>query len=232
MQDEFTLEIAVESTGAALAAERGGADRIELCADLRNGGLTPSPKMMRDARESLRLPIHAIIRPRAGDFVYSQDEFAQMKSSITLARDMKMDGVVLGILTPAQTIDVERTSELINFAEPMPVSFHRAFDECKNLTDALEDAIATGAARILTAGGARNVLEGLDAIVALQRAARNRVLIMPGGGIHLGNFAQIRQATKATEFHCGLGTVMDYGTSNLLAFEIAVWGLKGQGKNR
>ncbi len=119
MNHKFILEISVESTGAALAAERGGADRIELCADLRNGGITPSSELMSEARTAVRLPIHAIIRPRAGNFVYTGEEFDEMKGSISLSRELKMDGVVFGILQKDNSIDVQRTKELVEFASPM-----------------------------------------------------------------------------------------------------------------
>src|SRR5277367_6394161 len=127
MNGKFILEISVESEGAARAAERGGANRIELCADLRVGGLTPSREMMCEVRGTVRLPIHAMIRPRAGNFVYSDEEFAQMKDSIALAHELKMDGVVLGILREDRTIDAPRTRELVDLARPMEATFHRAF---------------------------------------------------------------------------------------------------------
>jgi copper homeostasis protein len=226
MTGKFILEIAVESTGAAVAAERGGANRIELCANLNAGGLTPSLELMREARNAVRVPIFAMVRPRAGDFVYAPEEFAEMRSSIGVARELKMDGVVFGILLGNRNIDVIRTKELIEFARPLPVTFHRVFDECNNLTHGLEDVISTGASRILTAGGASDVLAGIELLQMLLQAARERIVIMPGGGIQADNFARIKRSLGATEFHSGLGSVLPYGTQDFEGFEEAVRRLK------
>jgi copper homeostasis protein len=226
MMGEFTLEIAVESTGAAIGAERGGADRIELCADLSAGGLSPSPEVMRETRNAVRVPIFAMIRPRDGNFVYTPEEFTQMRTSIGVARELKMDGVVLGILQGNKNIDVIRTKGLVDFASPMPVTFHRAFDECNDLTQGLEDVISTGATRILTSGGASDVLARIEVLQMLLQAARNRIVIMPGGGIQPANFLRIRQSLGAMEFHSGLGGVFSYGTEDFGGFEEAVRCLK------
>ncbi|HKB97891.1 MAG TPA: copper homeostasis protein CutC, partial [Terriglobales bacterium] len=154
MASPYLLEISVATAEAAVAAERGGAHRIELCAELRLGGLTPGEELMRQAREQVRLPIFAMIRPRAGDFVYSTEEIAHMRRAIATAKRLGMDGVVLGLLTEDPRVDVQRTRELVKLAQPLPVTFHRAFDDVADLDAALEDVIETGAARILTSGGA------------------------------------------------------------------------------
>lgn len=226
MIGKFILEVGVESAGAAAAAERGGADRIELCADLHVGGLTPSREIMREARSAVRLPIHAMIRPRAGNFVYSDEEFAQMKASMVLARDLKMDGIVLGILQGNKTVDVSRTRELIDLASPMQATFHRAFDQCSDLSIVLEAVVKTGAKRILTSGGARNALEGAGKLHLLVKSAKNRIVIMPGGGINPENVGRLLTVTGATELHSGLGSVFPYGTEDDSGFEAGVRRMK------
>src|ERR1700676_4026804 len=150
-----------------MAAARGGARRIELCAELGVGGLTPGEELMRRARELVRVPIFAMIRPRAGDFVYSAGEFEWMRADIELARRAGMDGIVLGILTRERSVDVKRTRELAKFTRPLPVTFHRAFDEVADLDAGLEDVIETGAARVLTSGGAVAAPEGSETLARL-----------------------------------------------------------------
>ena len=220
------LEITVESLDSALAAERGGADRIELCAELIHGGLSPSVAAMRKLHEELDIPVFPIIRPRAGDFVYSESEVAAMRRDISTARDMGMDGVVLGILRADRSVDVERTMELVQWARPLEVTFHRAFDQTPDLFLALDDVIATGATRILTAGGAAAAPEGVEILQKLVEAAGNRVVIMPGGGLDAANIAKVVADTKASEFHSGLGSVLPYGSSNLQRFETEIHAMK------
>jgi copper homeostasis protein len=220
------LEITVESLDTALAAERGGADRIELCTELVHGGLTPTVAAMRKLHEELEIPIFPIIRPRAGDYVYTEKEFSAMKRDISVARDLGIDGVVFGILRPDRTIDVERTSELVQWARPLEVTFHRAFDDTPDLLSALEDAITTGAARILTAGGAKNALQGAETLGKLVKAAGNRIVIMPGGGLDASNVGSVATQSGATEFHSGLGSVLPYGSSNLQRFESEIHSMK------
>ena len=210
----YLLEISVETAEAAVAAERGGAQRIELCAELRLGGLTPGEELMRQAREQVRLAIFAMIRPRAGDFVYSPEEIAHMRGDIATAKRLGMDGVVLGLLTEGRRVDVERTRELVKLAQPLPLTFHRAFDEVADLDAALEDVIETGAARILTSGGAPTAPQGLGALAKLVGAAGNRIAIVPGGGVNASNILGVAQHTHAREFHSGLGTRMPYGSRN------------------
>jgi copper homeostasis protein len=213
------LEISVETLEAALAAERGGADRIELCEDLSLGGVTPSAELVSAVRAQARVPIFVMIRPRAGDFVYSGAEFAEMKRSITGAKESGMDGVVLGVLTKDLRVDVERTRELAELAKPLPVTFHRAFDEAADLRQALEEVIQTGAHRILTAGGAKSAPEGTTILAELVAAAGDRVVIVPGAGINASNVLQVARQTGAREFHSGLSTALPYGSSNYKEFE-------------
>jgi len=209
----------VQTAEAAVAAERGGAHRVELCADLAAGGLTPSEELMRQARDQVRLPIFAMIRRRAGDFVYSAKEVDRMGRDIDAARRLGMNGVVLGLLTPDRRVDVPRTKELVKFAGHLPVTFHRAFDACADLLESLEDVIGSGAARILTSGGEPTAAEGADVLASLIDVARERIAILPGGGINASNIADVAEKTGAREFHSGLGSVLAYGNEDYAAFE-------------
>ncbi len=222
MTRKYLLEISVDGVEKAVAAERGGADRIELCADLSVGGLTPSRELLRSVREKVHIPIYSMIRPRAGDFVYSDFEFAEMENSIAVATECGMDGVVVGVLQKGFKIDVPRTRKLVDLARPLPVTFHRAFDECADLLKALEDVIQTEAARILTSAGAKTALQGAAKLAELVAAARDRIVILPGAGITHSNVAKVAEKTGAIEFHAGLGSVLPYSTRDFAAFESEV----------
>jgi copper homeostasis protein len=224
---KYLLEISVESLEAALAAQRGGADRIELCGNLNIGGVTPSIELMRKVREKLHIPIFVMIRPRGGDFVYSEAEFAEMMGSIADAKQAGMDGIVLGVLTRERRVDVAGTRELVEFANPLTVTFHRAFDECVDLREALEDVIQTGARRILTSGGAKSALEGAALLAELIAAAGNRIIIVPGAGISASNVARVVKETRASEFHSGLGSVLPYASTDYKQFEAEARKLAG-----
>jgi|ERR1700690_577225 copper homeostasis protein len=228
MTQRFVLEIAVESLDAARAAERGGADRIELCTDLRSGGLTPAVKTMQLARTALRIPIFSMIRPRAGNFVYTTEEFATMKREIRTAQESQMDGVVFGLLHADGNVDLERTKELVEIARPLPVTFHRAFDVSTDLWKSLEAVIASGAQRILTSGGAHSATEGSLILRSLVEAAGQRIVIMPGAGIRPDNFAAVRKETSAREFHSGLGSMLPYGDADYARFESQVRAISQQ----
>jgi copper homeostasis protein len=222
MQNKYLLEISVESVNGAMAAERGGAQRIELCGDLSVGGVTPTGSLIVGTRANVQLPIFAMIRPRAGDFVYSDEDFASMKKSIKFAKQLQADGVVLGILTADSRIDVERTRELVALASPGPVTFHRAFDECANLRVALEDVIQTGATRLLTSGGKGTAPEAFDLLGELVRMAGERLIVMPGSGLHAGNIREAVAKTGAREFHAGLSSVVADPAVNIGKFETEV----------
>ena len=222
MTNTFLLEITVESVDAALAAARGGCDRIELCADLRCGGITPTPEAMRRTRAALPLPIFVMIRPRAGNFVYNNDEVSLMKSQISQAREAKMDGIVLGVLHENNTVDVSLLKTLVELAAPLPITFHRAFDETPDLFQALEDVISAGATRILTSGGAGKVPQALSTLAKLVQVAGDRIVIVPGSGIDPGNFAVVHKSIGAREYHSGLSSVLPYGSSDYARFEAAV----------
>jgi copper homeostasis protein len=216
------LEISVETAEAAVAAERGGAQRIELCTQLRLGGLTPGEELMRTVRKSVSVPIFAMIRPRAGDFVYSPEELAQMLRDIATSQRRGMDGIVLGVLTANRQVDVNRTRELVMAARPLPVTFHRAFDDVADLDAALEDVIATRAARILTSGGSATAPAGIEKLAHLVAAANERVIILPGGGINASNVVHVARQSGARELHSGLGSVLAYGQEDRTLFESEV----------
>lgn len=208
MSGRIAVEISVESVERAVAAERGGASRIELCWALEVGGVTPAIELMREARARVKVPIFSMVRPRGGDFVYSPAEFEEMKVAIAVARAERMDGVVLGLLQRDGRVDVERTTELVRAAAPLPVTFHRAFDESADLFEALEDVIATGATRLLTSGGAATAPEAVARVAELVRRARGRIVVMPGSGVTAGNVAKMAEVTGAVEFHAGLSSVV------------------------
>ena len=219
MKSTYVLEITVASTESALAAERGGANRIELCGDLGAGGVTPSLELLRATKRHLKIPVFAMVRPRAGDFLYSAEEFAVMKESIEDARQNGADGVVLGLLKPDGRVDIERTHELIEYASPLPVTFHRAFDESRDLQKSLEDVIQTGATRILTSGGAATAPAATEILDSLVKKASGRIIILPGSGINPSNIARVAKETSAREFHSGLSTALPYGSDDYQKFE-------------
>lgn len=198
------IEISLDSVASAVAADAGGAQRVELCSALREGGLTPSLGLIRAVRASVQVELHVIIRPRSGDFLYTADEFAIMRDDIRIAADAGADGVVLGLLTADGEVDAERTQALIEAARPMEVTFHRAFDMTCNLDRALEDVIKCGANRVLTSGGRENAVRGQTAIHRLVHTAAGRIAIMAGGGIRPENITELIHKTGASEFHSSL----------------------------
>jgi copper homeostasis protein len=195
------VEICVDSAGGAFAAEQGGADRVELCDNLLEGGTTPSAGCIKVARRGLKLGLQVIVRPRGGDFLYSDQEMQVMREDIRMARDLGADGVVIGCLTAEGDIDRARAGELIELARPLNVTFHRAFDMCREPLQALEVLIGLGVERVLTSGQEASCLEGLDLIAALHKQAAGRIIIMPGGGITPANVQRIVAATGVTEVH-------------------------------
>jgi copper homeostasis protein len=228
MPNKYTLEISVETVDAAMAAERGGAERIEFCSNLKVGGTTPSLERLLTVRERLRMPIFSMVRPRGGEFFYTEPEFAAMRRDVDAAKDAGMDGVVLGLLTEGGRIDVARTKLLVKRARPLPATFHRAFDECTDdLREALEDVIETGATRLLTSGGKRTAPEALDLLGELVRIAGERLIVMPGSGLHAGNIREAVTKTGAREFHAGLSSVASGVAGDIGAFEAEVRRMAG-----
>jgi copper homeostasis protein len=205
MPNQLALEICVESVDHALAAESGGAQRVELCSDLPSGGITPSAGLMQTVRRQVDIPIHVLIRPRAGDFCYTHHELEIMRDDIEAAKRFGMDGIVLGSLHEDSRINIEQTKSLVELANPLPVTFHRAFDASANLEVALEEIIQTGASRILTSGGKARAIDALSTLARLVQAARERILLMPCGGIDSGNIVRIARTTLAHEFHTSVG---------------------------
>jgi copper homeostasis protein len=195
------LEVCVESVEGAIAAQDGGADRVELCANLLEGGTTPSAGSIEQARRSLHIGLQVMIRPRGGDFCYSTTEFEIMKLDIETAKSAGADGVVIGILREDGSVDEARTRALTELARPMNVTFHRAFDMARDPYEAMETLIKIGINRILTSGQESSVLEGLDLISDLVRRAGSRIIIMPGGGIHERNLGKIVEHSRAKELH-------------------------------
>jgi copper homeostasis protein len=202
------VEICVDSVEGAQAAERGGADRVELCDNLMEGGTTPSAGCIKLARARLRIGLQVIIRPRGGDFLYSETELEVMAEDIRSAKALGADGVVLGCLTARGDIDVARTQALLEQARPLNVTFHRAFDMCRDPERALEELIGLGVDRVLTSGQEASCLEGLELIARLHRQAAGRIILLPGGGITPRNVQRIVAGTGVTEVHLSARTTV------------------------
>lgn len=195
------IEICAGSITSALAAQKGGACRVELCDNLKDGGTTPSYGMLLIARKNLHIKLFPIIRPRGGDFFYSDLEFEVMKTDIEQCRNLGCEGVVFGILTKDGEVDIKRNSELKKAAGNLQTTFHRAFDRCKNPFKALEEIIKMGFDRILTSGQEITAIKGASLISALIEKANGRTIIMPGAGIRPENLKELIAQTGATEYH-------------------------------
>ncbi len=203
------FEVCVDSVESAAAAEAGGADRVEVCANLVEGGTTPSIGLVKVLREKLNIPMHAIIRPRGGDFLYSNIEFEVMKADITALKSVGCDGVVTGILKADGDIDTDRMGLLVESARPMSVTFHRAFDMARRPEPALETLIDMSIDRVLTSGQMPNALDGAETIRALVVQAADRISIMAGAGINAGNLVQLVKKTGVKEVHFSARTNID-----------------------
>ncbi len=203
MKSKTLLEISVDSVESAVAAQRGGAGQVELCANLPEGGTTPSAGLIATVRKEISIGLQAMVRPRGGDFCYSAQEFEVMKRDILMAKQLRADGIVIGVLNRDGTVDVKRTRELVELSKPVSVTFHRAFDMTANLPKALEAVIESGAVRILTSGGEPAAENAVDAIRALVEAAGSRIAVMVCGGVRENNARQIVEATGAREIHVG-----------------------------
>ena len=195
------IEICLEDVQSVLSAQKGGADRVELCSDLFEGGLTPSLGTVLTAKRLSSIPINCMIRPRGGDFCYSDLEFEAMKEDINAFKKVGVNGIVFGILTPDGDVDLNRSRQIIELARPLSVTFHRAFDMTRDPYKALEDLIALGVDRVLTSGQEATVPEGLDLLADLVKIAGDRIIVMPGCGISERNFKKIHERIGAKEYH-------------------------------
>lgn len=195
------LEIAANSVASAVAAQAGGAGRVELCSALELGGLTPSYATIASVRQRLHIPVYVLIRPRPGDFVYDATELGVMQADIAACAAQGCDGVVFGALDADGAVDQAGCQQLMAAAGTLGVTFHRAFDVCRDPKQALETLIALGCERVLTSGGAPSALAGAAAISSLVAQAAGRIAVMPGAGIDAGHLAALAAATGAREFH-------------------------------
>ncbi len=197
----FKIEICVEGIDGLAAAQQAGADRAELCASLLEGGLTPSLGVVREALRIATIPFHVIVRPRGGDFLYSELEFRSMIEDVKVLRDMGVVGVVIGCLTPDGRIDEVRTKALVDAARPMKVTCHRAFDMTRDYREAIEALIRVGVDRVLTSGQRDTAIEGSDILKDIITIADGRIIIMACGALDAGNIAQVRTTTGVDEMH-------------------------------
>lgn len=195
------LEIACFNYESALIAQDNGADRIELCENMQLGGTTPNAVLAVRVREKLSIKMHVIIRPRGGDFVYSDEEFVEMKQDIKHFKKLGVDGFVFGILNPDGSVNKKQNQELVNLARPFSCTFHRAFDEVKNIEQSLEEVINCGFETILTSGRGKNVEEGIDDLELIQKLTRDRIEIMPGGGLRSSNIKLLQEKLEPTFYH-------------------------------
>jgi copper homeostasis protein len=208
----YLIEIATSDFLTTKSAVEGGADRIELCANLAEGGTTPSYAHIKKCREAFDIPLFPIVRPRGGDFLYTKDEFEIMRNDIKLCKELGCEGIVIGLLNMDGTIDMTRTSELIGLAYPLDITFHRAFDRCKDPFAALEELIEIGCQRILTSGQQPSVSsqesivnsKAVDLIAELNAKADDRIIIMPGSGVRKENIKMLAEKTGCVEFHSSL----------------------------
>ncbi|HKR04204.1 MAG TPA: copper homeostasis protein CutC [Bacteroidia bacterium] len=195
------LEICVTSVEAALTAQNAGADRIELCDNLSEGGTTPKYEVIKSCRKNLHIRLHVMIRPRPGNFFYSDPELNQMKKEIEMSKELKVDGVVFGILTADKKVDIKRAKKLIELSKPLKVTFHRAYDDTVEPLEALENIIECGADILLTSGQKEKAIEGVDLIRLLNIRAHGRIEIMAGSGINDKNVLEIATKTGIQSFH-------------------------------
>ena len=200
----YLLEIATSDFETTRAAVAGGADRIELCANLSEGGTTPSYGTIYQCRETFDVLLYPIIRPRGGDFLYNNDEYEVMLHDVKLCKQLGCDGIVIGLLNPDGTIDAKRTATLVDIAYPMGTTFHRAFDRCREPFEAMEQLIQIGCERILTSGQQAIAPDGIELIAQLNQKADHRIIIMPGSGVRKENIKMLAGVTGCSEFHSSL----------------------------
>ena len=194
------LEVCVDSVESAVNAELGGADRIELCGDLIVGGITPSLALFERIREKINLPIHVLLRPRFGDFLYSGEEMEVLIRQAKMFAEAGADNLVIGCLTPDGRLDLEAMNRILDVAQGTPINLHRAFDMCRDLDEALEDAKKLGVVSILTSGGYASALEGIEVLDRLKKNAGN-IDIMAGAGMNAKNIKYMMNNSSLTAFH-------------------------------
>ena len=205
------LEICANSYQSAVNAEIAGAHRIELCSEISVGGITPSLGLLKKVLQSLTIPVHVLIRPRSGNFTYSDKEFEIMKENIRLCKDLGCAGIVAGVLLEDNSIDLKRTSELIELSKPMSFTFHRAFDIVSKPKEALLQLIALGVHRLLTSGQEENAENGIDLLIELQKLAKNKLTILPGSGINSENCIHFKN-NGFTEIHSSASKIISNRT--------------------
>lgn len=199
------LEVCANSYRSAINAQNSGADRIELCSELAVGGITPSFGLIKQAVEALKIPVFVLIRPRSGNFTYSKDELEIMEHDILQCKTLGCSGIVSGVLHKDNTIDVERTRTLIELAKPLPFTFHRAFDWVENPQQAIGQLIEMGAERVLTSGQETSAFKGITLLNKLKTASKDKLTILPGGGINADNAKAFKDA-RFSEIHCSAST--------------------------
>lgn len=216
---KIILEIAVFSIEAALSAIKAGADRIEFCENPSEGGTTPSYGSLKTLISLTNKPVFPIIRPRGGDFLYTQAEYEVIKADLLLVKELGYPGAVIGLLNEDGSIDIKRTSELVQLAAPMQITFHRAFDRCNDPLKGLEDIIHTGCKRILTSGQVPNVVDALPLMKQLVEKSAGRIIILPGSGVRSNNCKQIIDTTGAIEIHSSarkaISSLMNYNAPTM-----------------
>lgn len=205
---QIIVEIAAHCVQSAVAAQAGGADRVELFCNPKEGGVTPSEGTIAVVRDRLAIDLHVMIRPRGGNFYYSDAEVEIMLRDIETAKRLGANGVAFGLVNEDGTVDVKRTREMVGASRPMSVTFHRAFDVCKDLQAALNEVVSCGADRVLTSGGAATALKGIDRLTSLMEVAAHRITVMAAGHIRPENVTRVVQATGVREIHAGLRSVV------------------------
>jgi len=215
----LTLEIIGFNIESCITAQNNGAGRIELCASPGEGGTTPPLSLIKAARKILQIPLYIMVRPRGGDFLYTDNEFEMMIDDVKACRQSGADGVVIGILNPEGDVDTIRCSKLVETAYPMGVTFHRAFDRVRDYKKSLKDVISTGCERILTSGLSPNCIDGIHIIKELVDLANDDIIIMPGSGVRSSNIKEIIQKSGAVEIHSSasrnVASLMKYQNSTM-----------------